>query len=146
MIYSKQIYSFLTIVSLLTAGCASHEHKFSATDSAKMVSGILIHGGVASQDRLSIEISGKQFEGELSIKKQLNWEKIHRIYGSDSRHWARISSGLDKDHDVSVGTANVTSTDGEMMECILVWTNSDRPGGECINRAGESLSLQLKYK
>lgn len=133
------------LVALLATGCATHEHKLNPlNDSEHAVAGRLEHGNIGSPDRLVLESKGKRFEGELDVKSHLNWQGIRKAYGSDSKHWNRIKSGLDKDHQIYVGTGAIKSADGDVMQCRLIWTRSDRPYGECADIAGSRHPLNFE--
>jgi hypothetical protein len=144
MMQTKYLYTALTTLTLLITGCASHEHRINPTGASNVVSGKMLHGGTRSSDQLIVEMAGKRFEGNLYIKKYVDWENVRKAYGSDSEHWHKITSGLDKDHHTSVGRAEIRSADGEVMQCKLMWTRSDRPEGECIDQAGKSLELRFE--
>lgn len=140
----KYIYTALTMLTLLITSCASHEHKTSSAGLNNVVSAKMLHGGTSSPDQLIVEMAGKRFEGKLDIKKYVDWENVRKAYGSDSKHWQRITSSLDKDHHTSVGRAEIKSANGETMQCKLMWTRSDSPEGECIDQAGKSLELRFE--
>jgi hypothetical protein len=127
----------------LATGCATHEHKINNSDSANAVSATLIHGNPSLPDRLVVEAGVKRYEGELTVKKHLEWSKVRKTYGLDSKHWQKISSGLDKDHHTSVGIAEAKSSDGETMQCRLVWTRTDHPEGECVSQNGTPIPLHF---
>ena len=141
---TKYLYIALTTLTLLITGCASHEHKINPAGSSNVVSGKMLHEGSSSPDQLIVEMAGKSFEGNLDIKKHVDWENVRKAYGSNSEHWHRITSGLEKDHHTSVGSAEIKSADGEVMQCKIIWTRSDRPEGECIDQAGKSLELRFE--
>ena len=141
---TKYLYTALTTLALLITGCASHEHKIIPAGSSNVVAGKMLHGGTSSPDQLIVEVAGKRFEGDLGIKKYVDWESVRKAYGSDSEHWHRITSSLDKDHHTSVGNAEIKSADGEVMQCKLIWSRSSRAEGECIDQAGKSLELRFE--
>jgi hypothetical protein len=129
---------------LLITGCASHEHKMSQPHPTNMVTGKMVHGNSSLPDQLIVEMAGKHFEGNLEIKKYVDWKNVRKTYGSDTKHWHKITSGLDKDHHISVGRAEIKSSDGDAMQCKAIWSRSDRPEGKCINQAGKSLDLSFE--
>ncbi len=142
--HTKYLVTAVACLSVLASGCATHEHKLSSSSANNIVVGKVIHGNPSLADQLIVETSGKRFEGELAIKKHLNWESVRKAYGSDSTHWQKIRSGQDKDHHTSVGTADIKSPDGEVMQCKLIWARSDRPEGECVDKTGKSLELRFE--
>ncbi len=140
----KYIHMVFTILTLLITGCAGHTHKLSQSNSTDMVTGKIVHGHPSSPDQLIVEIAEKRFEGNLDIKKYVDWKNVRKTYGYDSDHWHRITSGLDKDHHISLGSSEIKSADGEAMQCKLLWSRNYRPEGECINQAGKSLALRFE--
>ncbi len=137
------VHLAVLLTATLATGCATHEHKITNSDSANAISATLIHGNPSLPDQLVVEAGGKRYEGELTIKKHVEWSKVRKAYGSDSTHWQKIRSGQDKDHHTSVGTAEVKSGDGETMQCTLVWTRTDRPEGECLSQNGAPTPLHF---
>lgn len=141
---TKYLHVALATLATLMTGCAGHEHKIISTNATNTVAGKMIHLNSNAPDLLIVEVAGKRFEGNLAIKKYVDWENIRKSYGSDSEHQHKISSSLDKDHHISVGRADIKSADGESMQCKLMWSKSDKPEGECINQIGKSLALRFE--
>jgi hypothetical protein len=144
MMRAKYLYIGFTALSVLITGCASHEHKLSQPNSSNMVTGKMVHGNPNSPDQLILEMAGKRFEGNLDIKKYVDWKNVRKAYGSDSDHWHRITAGLDKDHHISVGSSEIKSADGEAMLCKILWSRNYRPKGECFDQAGKPLTLHFE--
>lgn len=128
----------LSLIGIALTGCAAHQHRLdTSADPDHLVSGHMEHRGLNSPDRLVVEMVGKRYEGELTVKQHVEWSKVRKAYGNDSKHWQRITSGQDKDHHTSVGTAEIKAADGDAMQCRLVWSRSDRPEGECVDQTGD---------
>lgn len=138
------LYTALTTLTLIITGCASHEHRINPTGSSDVVSANMFHGGTSSPDKLIVNMAGKRFEGNLEIKKYVDWQTVRKAYGSDSEHWHKITSSLDKDHHTSIGRAEIKSAGGETMQCKLIWARSHKPEGECIVQTGQSLELRFE--
>lgn len=131
-------FLYLSLMGIVLTGCAAHQHRLDVSaDPEHLVSGHMEHMGLDSPDLLVVETVGKRYEGELSVKQQLDRSKVRKAYGSDSKHWQRITSGLDRDHHTSVGTAEIKADDGDSMKCRLAWSRADKPAGECVDLAGE---------
>lgn len=147
--YKKIMRSLLNVcplfalITMLTAGCATHEHRLNPIGSAPVVYGKMIHSNISTPDRLIVETANQHFTGDLVVREHVDWEKLRKTYRSNIRHWRRITSGLDKDHQTYIGTAELKSAGGEMLRCRLAWSRSDKPEGECTDQSGTSFKIKF---
>jgi hypothetical protein len=62
---------------------------------------------------------------------------------SEPKHWDRITSGLDKDHESYSAVANPKAQDGSELTCRLAWRAVQTPQGICQDKAGKEYVLKF---
>lgn len=128
--------SLLLIVLILSA-CANHEHTLKTEHSDTFIRGQLVHDR-GSENLLILETREHRYEARgFEVKKNTHIAELSRQYSNDSKHWGRISSGLDTDHITYETKVQVQSTSGQSpLSCHLKWGRPKNITGTCTDHAG----------
>ena len=134
-----------TIAVVYLAGCGPHIHTLAPGSADAVLAGHLVHGGSTESNLLVVEVGGKHFEGGFSVETTQNWTELRERYRSNSRHWDRIVSGLDRDHEVKMARAELRSADSDSLVCKLVWRVGTNPAGVC-KRGSDDTAYPVRFE
>lgn len=130
------------LVSL--GGCASHTHQLISQDGMEAAIGRFTHEG-QTPPAMSIDVDGKTYEAKgFAIRRYENLSELKRRYGSSSKHYQRISTGMDTDHRHYLSDPILQSMDGDSLKCSLSWRSGLLPKGTCEKSDGKIVSLSAK--
>jgi len=62
---------------------------------------------------------------------------------SEPKHWDRITSGLDKDHESYSAEAKPKAPDGSELSCRLAWPSGKNPQGICQDKVGKEYVVRF---
>lgn len=76
---------------------------------------------------------GKEFSSAgFEIRSSQNLRDLQqRLGGNFSKHYQRVTAGLDRDHLVYSAEPVLKSDDGEAIQCFLAWRSGQSPSGVC---------------
>lgn len=137
----KLFQSLIAIGALLViAGCASHAHLLDKSSAPLFLKGEFSH---ENEHRLVLESSGHRYEAVgFEIRSSQNWTELRkRYYGTNPRHWDRITSGLDTDHKIYTAEPVLKAQDGSELSCRLAWQNGQATTGVCTDNMGNEYSI-----
>jgi hypothetical protein len=90
---------------------------------------------------LTVTLNGKTYEGEVASKKVENQAELFKRFGSDSRHYQRIFSGLDTDHNVYQHKGILKSSDGATLTCEYLSSRERGTFGACEDGKGQAYDV-----
>lgn len=133
----------LSVITLVLGGCASHSHTLDLGSAPAFLNGELIH---AQPSRLVLESDERKYVAEgFEVRRHRNLAELHKRYRmSEPKHWTRISSGLDRDHESFSAEPKPKASNGEELTCRLAWRNDSRPQGICIDSAGKEYAISFR--
>jgi hypothetical protein len=123
----------LGISALALGGCASHGHQLFLSGAEKSASiGSFTHEG-NSKPTMTMTYKGKEFVStEFEIRSGQNLRELQKQLGGNfSKHYQRVTAGLDRDHLIYRAEPMLKSADGEVIQCALVWSSGRLPAGVC---------------
>lgn len=127
-------------------GCASHTHQMSLQNDVESVIGSFTHEGNTPTSMI-INIEGRSYEARgFPIRRWENLSELRQKYGFSSKHYQRITAGLDTDHRYYSTDPTLLSLDGSSMKCSLAWQSGISPIGTCVAPNGETLSLRTALR
>jgi hypothetical protein len=140
MMFKKLV--LVASASLIVVGCASHSHTLSESSAPEFLKGELIH---VQPSRLVLESKERKYVAEgFEVRRHQNLAELHKRYRmSEPKHWDRISSGLDRDHESFSAEPKPRASNGEELTCRLAWRNATRPQGMCIDSAGKEYAISF---
>jgi hypothetical protein len=129
-------------VSLVLGGCADHSHLLVQGSSSEFLKGQFVHEGTS---RLVLEHAQRKYVAEgFEIFRHRNLAELQKHYQmSEPKHWDRISSGLDRDHESYSAVARPKAQDGAGLICRLVWRSAQSPQGICLDKAGKEFAVRF---
>ncbi len=133
---------FVAGASLILGGCASHSHSLTEGAAPGLLKGELVH---LQPSRLVLESGERKYIAEgFEVLRHQNLAELHKRYRmSEPKHWDRITSGLDKDHESYSAVANPKAQDGSELTCRLAWRAVQNPQGICQDKAGKEYVLKF---
>jgi hypothetical protein len=139
-----QLKNGLTLLSVavVLAGCGAHSHQLTKDSSPQLLKGEFTHG---QTNRLSLETADGLYEATgFTVQKHTNWAELQRRYrGSDPKHWDRIFSGHDIDHETYSAEVNAVAKNGAELTCRLAWPSGKIPQGLCLDKAGKEFAVRF---
>jgi hypothetical protein len=87
--------------------------------------------------RLTITLDGKAYEGDVDSKKLDNRAELRKRFYSDSKHYQRIFSGLDTDHDIYQYKGILKAPDGATLTCEYLSSRKRGLLGACEDGKGQ---------
>lgn len=127
-------YAFIAAAGFAAlGGCASHGHQlFSSSTGNGAAIGTFIHEG-SSKPSMTLVYKGKEFSTTgFEIRSSQNLRELQqRLGGNFSKHYQRVTAGLDRDHLVYSAEPVLKSNDGEAIQCFLAWRSGRSPSGVC---------------
>ncbi len=135
---------FLAMVAvLMMAGCASSTHLLDKGSAPLFLKGTFFHG---NENRLVLESSEHHYEAVgFEVQSSQNWTELRkRYYGSNPKHWDRITSGLDTQHKTYTAEPVLKAQDGSELSCRLAWQSLQSPIGMCTDQTGEEYSIRFE--
>lgn len=133
--------SLVAIVSAsLAMGGCSHSHLL--LPDGTMLKGELVHG---SQDRLVLESAERRYVADnFQIDRHSNLADLQDRYQiGDPKHWGRIVSGLDRDHESYSAEPTLRAPDGAELSCRLAWSSGKSPQGVCVDKDGKEHQVRF---
>ena len=131
----------LLVSTLLLSACASHTHQMKIQDGRGSVIGSFTHEGQAPPS-MSVDLDGKRYEAtDFSIHRVENLAELSNQYGIASKHYDRITSGLDMDHRKYSAKPELVASDGSKLTCTLTWKLGRLPAGICELDSGKKIKL-----
>jgi len=140
----KLAESLITMGAVLAvAGCASHSHLLDKNSAQLFLKGEFLHG---HGNRLVLESSENRYEATgFKVRSSQNLSELRkRYYGSDPKHWDRITSGLDNEHKTYGAEPVLKAKDGSELSCRLAWQSGQSPRGLCFDRTGKEYSIRFE--
>ena len=133
---------FVVSASLILGGCASHSHTLAKDSAPGFLRGELIH---LQPSRLILESGERKYVAEgFEVQRHQNLAELHKRYRmSDAKHWDRITSGLDKDHESYSAVVNPKAKDGSELTCRLAWRSGQNPQSTCQDKTGKAYALKF---
>jgi hypothetical protein len=133
---------FFVSATLILGGCASHSHSLAEGSAPGLLKGELIH---LQPSRLILESRERKYVAEgFEVQRHQNLAELYKRYRmSDTKHWDRITSGLDKDHESYSLVANPKAEDGSELTCRLAWRFGQNPQGFCLDKTGKEYVLKF---
>ncbi|MCK9285486.1 MAG: hypothetical protein M0P39_14525 [Rhodocyclaceae bacterium] len=133
---------FVAGTSLVLGGCASHSHSIAEGAASGFLKGELVH---LQPSRLILESEERKYVAEgFEVQRHQNRAELRKRYRmSDPKHWDRIASGLDKDHESYSAVANPKAQDGSELTCRLAWRAVQTPQGTCQDNSGKEYVLKF---
>lgn len=133
----------LSVIALVLGGCASHSHMLAQGSAPAFLNGELIH---VQPSRLVLGYGERKYVAEgFEVRRHRNLAELHKRYHmSEPRHWDRISSGLDRDHESFSAEPKPKAANGEELTCRLAWRNDSSPQGICVDGAGNEFPIRFK--
>lgn len=130
--------------SLVLGGCASHSHMLGQGSAPELLKGVLVHD---RPSRLVLESSERKYVAEgFEVRRHENLAELHKRYRmSEPKHWDRITSGLDKNHESYSAEAKPKAQDGTELNCRLAWASGKKPEGICQDKAGKEYAVRFDY-
>jgi hypothetical protein len=127
---------------LILGGCATHSHSLTESASPGLLKGELVH---LQPSRLVLESGERKYVAEgFEVQRHKNLAELQKRYRmSQPKHWDRITSGLDKDHESYSAVANPKAQDGSELTCRLAWRAVQTPQGICQDKAGKEYTLKF---
>lgn len=121
--------------SLVLGGCSTHSHRLQPDESSTLLRGELVHG---SPDRLILESAERRYVADdFQIDRHTNLAELQKRYQiGDPKHWGRIFSGLDRDHEAYSTAPTLRAQDGTELLCHLAWSWGRHPQGVCLDQEG----------
>lgn len=137
-----KLLMFAVSTTLILGGCASHSHSLAEGSAPGLLKGELIH---LQPSRLVLESGERKYVAEgFEVQRHQNLAELHTRYRmSAPKHWDRISSGLDKDHESFSLVANPKAKDGSELTCRLGWRSGKNPQGICLDKSGKEYALKF---
>jgi hypothetical protein len=131
------------IGALLMVGCANHFHTLSPRSDPDVVSGQFSH---ESPSYMIIDTPIKRYEGRgFTIQSVNNLKELRERYQiSSPKHWARITSGMDRDHVVYFSEPILHANTGESLKCKLSWSSGKTPAGTCTESNGKEYVVNFQ--
>lgn len=133
--------TLLCASALLTVGCGPHVHQLIRDEASPFLAGRLIHE--AGVYRLLLDTDKRHYEGEFTVERVQDREGLRKRYGFGSRQWNAIFSGLDKSHVINMASVVPRASNGETLQCELVWRYATRPAGVCRSGAGNPTDVRF---
>ena len=135
-------FVFVAGISLVIGGCASHSYSLAEGATSGFLKGELVH---LQPSRLVLESGERKYVAEgFEVQRHQNLAELHKRYRmSEPKHWDRITSGLDKDHESYSAVANPKAQDGSELTCRLAWRAVQTPQGICQDKAGKEYVLKF---
>lgn len=123
-------------------GCASHSHMLVEGAAPEFLKGELVH---VQPSRLVLESSERKYIAEgFEVSRHQNLAELHKRYRmSEPKHWDRITSGLDKDHESYSAEAKPKAPDGAELNCRLAWPSGKNPQGICQDKVGKEYVIRF---
>jgi hypothetical protein len=90
---------------------------------------------------LTVTLNGKTYEGEIDSKKVENRAELFKRFGSDSRHYQRIFSSLDTDHNVYQHKGILKAADGAILTCEYLSSKERGISGACEDGKGQAYEV-----
>lgn len=133
------------LATIALAGCAGHTHSLARDDSDRdLTVGTFRHEGPEGASMV-VEWQGAQYEARsFVIERNQNLAKLQRRYGTDRKHWDRISSGMDADHYVYSAEPVLRAGNGASLRCSAVWRSSGAPAGHCVTADGTHINFRFE--
>ena len=128
--------------SLVLGGCASHSHLLVQSSAPEMLKGEFVHD---QPSRLVLESADRRYIAEgFEVNRHRNLAELHKRYRtSEPKHWDRITSGLDKDHESYSAEARPKAQDGAELNCKLAWPSGKTPRGLCLDKSGKEYAVRF---
>jgi hypothetical protein len=129
--------------SLILGGCASHSHFLVQGAAPELLKGEFVH---EQPSRLILESSEQKYIAEgFEVRRHQNLAELHKRYRmSEPKHWDRITSGLDKDHESYSAEARPKAQDGTELNCRLAWPSGKNPQGTCQDKTGKEYVVRFE--
>lgn len=133
------------LATFALAGCAGHTHSLAQDDSDRdLTVGTFRHEGPEGASMV-LEWRGARFEARgFAIERNQNLAKLQRRYGTDRRHWDRISSGMDTDHYVYSAEPVLRAGNGASLRCSAAWRAMASPEGHCVTDEGTYINFRFE--
>jgi hypothetical protein len=127
--------------SLALGGC-THSHLLQPDGSSTLLKGELVHG---SPDRLVLESAERRYVADdFQIDRHTNLAELQKRYQiGDPKHWGRIISGLDTDHESYSAEPTLRAPDGAELSCRLAWSSGKSPQGVCLDKDGKEHQVRF---
>ena len=130
-------------VSILMGGCTSHLHEMKTESFGDFLKGRFIHEGTT---QLVLESATHTYVAEnFEVRRHRDLADLHKRYRmSEPKHWDRISSGLDRDHESFSSEPKPRAASGEELTCRLAWRHASDPQGICVDSTGKEYAITFK--
>lgn len=130
---------------LMLTACAGHMHSLVREDSDREITtGLFRHEGPEGSS-MALEFRGTRFEARgFVIERNQNLAKLQRRYGTDRKHWERISSGMDTDHYVYSAEPVLRAGNGASLRCRAAWQAMASPEGHCVTDEGTHINFRFE--
>lgn len=128
---------------LVLGGCAPHSHLLVQGSAPELLKGELVH---ERPSRLVLESADRRYIAEgFEVRHHQNLAVLHKRYRmSEPKHWDRITSGLDKDHESYSAEARPKAQDGTELNCRLAWPSGKNPQGMCQDKSGKEYAVRFE--
>lgn len=91
-----------------------------------------MHGG-SSKPTMTLAYKETEFASTgFEIRSSQNLRELQQQLGGNfSKHYQRVTAGLDLDHLIYRAEPVLKSADGEAIQCFLEWRSGRSPSGVC---------------
>lgn len=132
----------ITGAAFVLGGCASHSHSLTEGSAPEFIKGEFIHGTPSS---LILTMSDRRYVANgFDVRRHTNMAELSRRYrGTDPKHWDRIFSGFDRDHETYSAEPKLKAQDGFLLSCQLAWTVGGSPEGICYDKFNKPYQVRF---
>jgi hypothetical protein len=133
------------LAAFALAGCAGHTHSLIQDESDRDIAvGTFRHEGPEGSAMI-FEFGGTRYEARgFVIERNQNLAKLRQRYGTDRKHWDRISSGMDTDHYVYLAEPVLRAANGATLRCHAAWQAMASPEGHCVTDGGTYINFRFE--
>jgi len=129
------------LASVALYGCAAHTYQLISDEESGKAVGLFARDG--GEPRISLEFGGKKFAASgFAVTRSQNLSELRRQYGSYSKHYANVFSGLDSRHYVYSANPELRSDDGQRLRCVFAWRLAKALAGTCTTSDGKQVEIR----